>query len=102
MKSWKLPNEGGHDLSSIAENEMLVSTHHNVFVFNIKTGVFRVFDMLADKENIKSANYNKKTKTLVYTQAEESWWTHHIYQKNPDKTIEIPDVKLYKVRVLSK
>ncbi|HMR81733.1 MAG TPA: DUF6528 family protein [Niabella sp.] len=102
VQSWKLPDEGGHDLSAIDNDELLVSTHHNVFIFNTRRGEFRVFDMLAGKEDIKSVNYNRKTRRLVYTQAEESWWTHHIYQKNPDKTIEIPGVKLYKVRVRNK
>lgn len=102
VQSWKLPDEGGHDLLAIDKDELLVSTHHNVFIFNTNTGAFRVFDMLAGKEDIKSVNYNRKNKKLVYTQAEESWWTHHIYQKSPDKTIEIPEVKLYKVRVRNK
>ncbi|MCH5714924.1 DUF6528 family protein [Niabella hibiscisoli] len=35
-KSWPLPDEGGHDLSYVSDNEMLVSTHHNVFSFDIK------------------------------------------------------------------
>ncbi|GAB3428375.1 DUF6528 family protein [Niabella aquatica] len=100
VQSWKLPDEGGHDLSAIDNGELLVSTHHNVFVFNTRTGTFRVFDMLAGKKDIKSVTYNSKTHRLVYTQAEESWWAHHIYQKNPDQIIEIPGVKLYKVRVL--
>ncbi|WP_346236621.1 DUF6528 family protein [Niabella insulamsoli] len=100
VKSWKLPDEGGHDLSMIDDNELLVSTHHNVFVFDSNKGGFRVFDLLAGRENIKSANYDKQRGSLVYTQAEESWWTHHIYQKNPDKTVTIPDLKLYKVRVI--
>ncbi|MGC4234327.1 MAG: DUF6528 family protein [Niabella sp.] len=102
VQSWKLPDEGGHDLSAIDNDELLVSTHHNVFIFNTRKGEFRLFDMLAGKEDIKSVNYNRKTNRLVYTQAEESWWTHHIYQKDPDKTIEIPGVKLYKVRVRNK
>lgn len=99
-KTWKLPDEGGHDLSWVNKNEMLVSTHENVYSFDIPKHRFTVFEPLAGKHNIKSANYNSKSKELVYTQAEESWWTYNIYLKNPDKTISIPSLKLYKVRII--
>lgn len=99
-KSWKLPDEGGHDLSAVDDNTMIVSTHHNVFNFDIKKQQFTVFEPLAGKRDIKSANYNKVSQRLVYTQAEQSWWTFNIYSVNPGQTIRIPDIKLYKVRVL--
>lgn len=99
-KSWKLPDEGGHDLSAVDDNEMIVSTHHDVFSFDIKNEKFSVFEPLAGKHDIKSVNYNKITGRLVYTQAEQSWWTFNIYSTGPDQVIHIPDIKLYKVRVL--
>lgn len=98
--SWKLPDEGGHDLLAIDDGELLVSTHHNVFRFNLQTQQFSVFDLLKGKQDIKSANYNKKTGQLVYTQAEENWWTFNIYTQNPAGKIHIPDIRLYKARVL--
>jgi hypothetical protein len=49
---------------------------------------------------MKSVNYNETKDRLVYTKGEISWWTHNIYCKNPDKTIVIPGINLYKVRVL--
>ena len=36
----------------------------------------------------------------VYTKAEINWWTHHIYQKNPDKVVTIDSLNVYKVRVM--
>lgn len=99
-KSWKLPDEGGHDLSAIDANEMIVSTHHNVFSFDIKKEQFTVFGLLAGGHDIKAANYNKTTQRLVYTQAEQSWWTFNIYGVRPNQIINIPDIKLYKVRML--
>ncbi|WP_114792026.1 DUF6528 family protein [Niabella yanshanensis] len=99
-RSWKLPDEGGHDLSTVNDNEMIVSTHRNVFKFDIKKQQFAVFEPLAGKHDIKSANYNKATQRLVYTQAEQSWWTFNIYSINPSQVISIPDIKLYKVRIL--
>lgn len=40
-----------------------------------------------------------QTERLVYSKAEISWWTHHIYCENPDRTFTFPDVNLYKARV---
>jgi len=97
-KSWKLPSEGGHDLSAMDAEKMIVTTHHNVFTFSISEAAFEVFAPLKGRQNIKSANYDPKKKQLLFTQAEESWWTYHIYMQHPDRTITIPDIKLYKVR----
>lgn len=32
------------------------------------------------------------------TVAEERWWTHNVYQKNPDRMITIDSMQIYKVR----
>ncbi|WP_300601409.1 DUF6528 family protein [Niabella sp.] len=95
---WKIPSEGGHDLSEIDPENMIVTTHEHVFTFHIPSARFDDFEPLKGRENIKSVNYNPIKKRLLFTQAEESWWTYHIYQRNPDQTITIPDVKLYKAR----
>ncbi len=98
-KKWTIPGKSGHDLSPVSDNELLVSEHFGVHIFDISREVFTPFEPLKSAENIKSVNYVKKSEKLVYTQAEESWWTFHIYLKNPDKTITIPDIKLYKARL---
>ncbi|MBO9592201.1 MAG: hypothetical protein J7599_04770 [Niabella sp.] len=95
---WKIPSEGGHDLSVIDDENMIVTTHQHVYTFHVPTARFGDFEPLKGRENIKSVNYNPRKKRLLFTQAEESWWTYHIYQRNPDKTITVPDVKLYKTR----
>ena len=99
-KKWTIPGIGGHDLFPVSDGELLVSEHHGVHSFDIASEKFTPFEPLAHAENIKSVNYNKSTKRLMYTIAEESWWTFNIYLKNPDKTLNIPGIKLYKVRFL--
>ncbi len=98
-KKWTRPGKGGHDLSPVSDDELLVSEHHGVHSFSIPNETFAPFEPLKTAENIKSINYIAASKKLVYTQAEESWWTFNIYLRNPDKTIHIPNVKLYKVRL---
>lgn len=100
LKAYKLPDEGGHELSNIDDTQFLISTHHCVWTFDLRKGLFEPFTPLAKRFNIKSANYNNKSKTLLYTIAEESWWTFNIYGENPRFKLHIPSVKLYKVRAV--
>lgn len=96
--TWELPDESGHDLSPVNDQILLVTTHHNVWLFDLEKEEFTPFSMLAGTENVKSVNYNERTGELLYTKAEISWWTHNIYFRNPDKTIVLPCLKIYKVR----
>ena len=48
---------------------------------------------------MKSVNCDPQTQHLVYTKAEVSWWTHHIYCLNPARTFTFPGINLYKARV---
>lgn len=97
-KSWNLPAYGGHDLSFMSDNELIVTEESSVWVFNIKEESFTPF-LPANEPHVKSINYNPKTSYLVYTKAEESWWTHNIYMQNPNKVLTIPEINLYKVRI---
>ena len=98
-KKWIIPGISGHDLSPVSDDELLMTEHSGVHLFDIPNETFTPFEPLKNAEDVKSVNYIKESRKLVYTQAEESWWTFHIQLKNPDKTIHIPDIKMYKVRV---
>lgn len=96
--SWPLPIKSGHDLVKIDAEYMLVSGHEGVRWFNVESGEFSSFEPLKDTHNVKSVNYSRKLNRLIYTKGEVSWWTHNIYQQNPDKTITIDSLNIYKVR----
>lgn len=96
--SWPLPIKSGHDLVKIDAKQMLVSGHEGVRWFNVESGEFSPFEPLKDTRNVKSVNYNPTLRRLIYTKGEVSWWTHNIYQQNPDKTITIDSLNIYKVR----
>lgn len=59
---WKLPALGGHDLSVVDEDQLLVSAHGHVWHFMIPQTLFTPFQLLAEQSNVKSVNYNKVTK----------------------------------------
>lgn len=97
-RTWTIPYRGGHELMPISGNELIFSGHRGVGIFNIDEENFSPFEPLDSVRSIKSINYDKTTGSLIYTKAEESWWTFNIYMENPDKVIHIPEIKMYKVR----
>ena len=99
-RKWTIPGISGHDLSPVSADELLITEHHGVHLFDIRNESFTPFEPLKNAENVKSVTYIKESGRLIYTRAEESWWTFNIYLRNPDKTIHIPDIKLYKVRLV--
>ena len=100
MKTWNLPGEGGHDLVSTSDSRLVLTTEDGVWNFDIETEEFSQFKPLEGMEDVKSVNFDEGSGRLVYTKAEESWWTENIYLRNPDKVITLPGLKLYKVRVM--
>ena len=98
VAQWPIPVKSGHDLVKVDAERMLVSGHEGVYWFDVERGEYTPFEPLQSTENVKSVNYNTRSGRLVYTKAEESWWTHHIYQENPTKVITIDDMNIYKVR----
>lgn len=98
-KKWKIPGISGHDLSPVSDDELLISEHEGVHSFDITSETFTPFEPLKNIKDVKSVNYIRQSRKLVYTKGEESWWTFNIYIRNPDKTINIPDVRMYKVRL---
>ena len=101
-QTWTLPGKSGHELSPCGKDRLIVSVHEGVFVFDMKDGSFSPFEILDGVKNVKSVNYDPKTDRLIYTKAETSWWTDHVYFKNPDQTLNFdPSYKMYKVRVVT-
>lgn len=93
-----IPDQSGHDLSWVNDNKLLLTTHNSVFEFHIDKAEFNEYQPLKGVEHVKSVNYDERTGQLLYTKGEVSWWTHNIYHRNPDITIEVPNIKVYKVR----
>lgn len=99
-EKWKLPDDGGHDLSLVSDERLILTTTKSVWNFRIPDAKFTSFEKLSlVGGNVKSVNYSLETGELVYTKGEISWWTHNVYLKDPDKTIILPDINVYKVRV---
>jgi hypothetical protein len=102
VNSWAIPVKSGHDLIEVDETRLLVSGHEGVYWFDTQSGEFKPFEPLKSTKKVKSVNYNPKNNRLIYTKAEESWWTHNVYQQSPDKVITIDDWNIYKVRTPNK
>ncbi len=101
-KSWPIPGRSGHDLISVSDTRLILTTVDGVWNFNIKNEEFSPFSPLESVSDVKSINYDETTGQLIYTKGEISWWTHNIYSENPDKVVRMPDINIYKVRVISR
>ena len=99
-EKWTLPETGGHDLYASSENQLLITTSKEVWKFDLNSNAFEPFAPLANEPDVKSVYYDEKADHLIYTQGEISWWTHNIYSINPTKKIMIPEIDVYKVRVI--
>ena len=104
-QTFNVPGDGAHELSPVGDDQLLCSTLDNVYLFDLKSHVWTEFPQLASQDDIKSANYNPQSGRLIYTRAETSWWTNHVYILERDGTLRTltfsPDYHLYKVRVFS-
>ena len=100
VAEWELPINSGHDLSPVDDNRMLISGREGVVWFDIAKQEFAPFEPLKDVRGVKSVNLDAKTNRLIFTKGETSWWTQNIYQRNPDKTVTIDSIRLYKARPL--
>ena len=103
-KTFAVPGTGCHELSPVGDDVLLCSTHNNVYLFDLESCEWTEFDQLASQKGIKSANYDPESGRLIYTRAETSWWTNHVYILERDGSLRTltfsPDYHLYKVRVL--
>lgn len=97
-KVWKTPVKRGHDLIQVTDNELIFTGHNGVYWFDMVKESFTPFEPLSGRKNIKSVNYDKEAGYMVYTQGEVNFWTHNIYIENPEKTLTIEDLDLYKAR----
>lgn len=100
IATYVLPDKQGHDLQAIPkDNNLLITTHHHVYLFDRERHTFTLHPLLKDKERVKSVSINGKTGQLAYTQAEgQNWWTEHIHFLNPSRTVFLPGERIYKVR----
>jgi hypothetical protein len=99
VNEWTIPDESGHDLFLTSDQRLLLSTTNSVWEFDIAQSEFSEFEPLKGVTHVKSVNLNSDTGELVYTKGEISWWTHNVYFENPQDTLIVEDIKLYKVRV---
>ena len=100
-EKYSLPGVGGHELSPAGEDGLIVTNSGGAYVFDIIGKTFSPFAPLEGKKHVKSLNYDTSSGRTIYTVAETSWWTNHVYCLNPDKVLTFnPEWRLYKVRTL--
>lgn len=110
-RSIPTPQSGLHDLSMVDSNTLAVSGKR-AYLYDIANNSFKEMTMFRNTTAMKSLNYNGETGECWYTDATvpegtQTWSTQTLHytkdvQGSTDvMTIKVPDIDVYKVRVLN-
>jgi hypothetical protein len=97
---FEVPTPGGHELSPARDGiSLLVSSATHVYSFDLATGRFTPYEPLGRSPGIKSVHEHPTSPAVVYHQATETtWWSDRIRFLAPERTIHLPNQRIYKVR----
>ena len=110
-KTVQTPQGGLHDMSYVNSNTLCIGGRR-AYLYDIGANRFDEMKLFAASTAIKSINYNDETGELWYTdstkpEGSQSWSTQTIRyatDKNAStetRTIKVPDLDMYKVRVMN-
>lgn len=110
-KNFRTPQSGVHDLTFV-DGRTLCVAGRQAYLYNIESNLFTEMLLFSSSTAIKSLNYNAETGEMWYTDAttpegSQSWSTRTIrYATNRNgssslRTIRVPDLDMYKVRVVA-
>lgn len=96
-----LPDIAGHDMTPMANTpELTIATGSHCWLFNRDTRTFVKHPLLGDTPNVKSISTHPLTSSIVYVQADTSWWTERLRFLAPQQTLHFPGTRFYKARWL--
>jgi hypothetical protein len=97
---YTLPDTSGHDLMAVPGTDLLsLTTHHHVWLFDREQKKFSLHPQLPNFENVKSISIHPETGEIAWTKADDGfWWTSVLRFLNPERTVQRPGERLYKVR----
>jgi hypothetical protein len=101
-QSHALPDEGGHDLQAVPNsNDLALTTHRAVSLFDRDTGEFRPHPALKGRENVKALAIHPKTGETYFVQGDSpEWWSRSLQSLAPAARLPVQGERLYKVRWL--
>lgn len=99
-ETFKLPSRGGHDLSPVpGTSKFIVTTEHEVLIFDRKTSQFVRHPAIGSLVNVKSVTIHPTTGRTAFTLADPpDWWTYTVRFLGPEATLKFPNDRLYKIR----
>ncbi|MFM7163684.1 MAG: DUF6528 family protein [Planctomycetaceae bacterium] len=93
-RSWRLPDDDGHDLRAVpGSGELLLTTGVSVLLFDRDSGLFRVHPELGSESKVKSADVHPVSGRLVISR-----WSSRVQLLGPGGAIQFTDAQPYKVR----
>ena len=110
-KTVQTPQGGLHDMSYVNSNTLCIGGRR-AYLYDIGANQFTEMKLFAASTAIKSINYNDETGELWYTdstvpEGSQTWSTQTIryatdmHASTAARTIKVPDLDMYKVRVMN-
>lgn len=102
-RSHELPDEGGHDLQAVpGANDLLITSHGTVSLFDREAGTFRPHPALRDRKNVKSVAIHPTTGRTFFVQGDTpEWWSRSLQSLTEPTRMAVGAERLYKVRFLA-
>lgn len=100
--SYHLPDPDGHDLSEVpGSNDLVVTTHRHVFLFDREKGTFRKHPELGELARVKGVAIHPGSGRIAVTQAiAKEWWTPRLDLLAPRGKVVLAGERLYRIRWL--
>ena len=98
-----LPSQGGHDLQPVPmTDDLVLSTHQHVYLFDRENQQFRPHPDLHDKQDVKCVSIRNADGNTVWLQGSEgAWWTDTLNFLSPTQQQSLANETLYKARWLT-
>lgn len=100
--SHTLPDEDGHDLQAVPGGaDLVLSTHHHVYLFNRDKPAFRLHPEIGDQSHVKCVSTDPATGRVVFIHgSDKAWWSDTLGFLKPDSKAKLGKERLYKARWL--
>ncbi len=94
---WKLPGDGGHDLSRFDEAHLAISMYKGCCLFDTRDGTFKPLPGLENAADVKSISRDPGSGRVIYTQATTGNFASGL-SCLPTGSVKLPYPAIYKVR----
>lgn len=101
-RTYRLPDESGHDLQPVpGSDDLVITMHHTVSLFDRGREEFRPHPALKDRQDVKAVAIHPTTGETYFVQGDPpNWWSGSVRSLAGPTTLPVAGERLYKARWL--